>query len=139
MKKVLFIIWQCTWGFYQTLIGAIIFLRLIRRKHYMYHGAIVTYWNIEVSVSLGLFIFVTEGRREPRRQMIVVHEYGHCIQSLILGPFYLLFIGLPSMLWCQLKVFERLRKKKNMSYYDMGIEKSASNLGERFTGEVAER
>lgn len=105
----------------------------------MYHGAVVTYWNVEASLSLGLFVFVTEGRKEPRRQRILVHEYGHCIQSLILGPLYLPLVALPSMLWCQLKAFERLRVRKNMSYYDMLIEKSASDLGEKTTREVAER
>ncbi len=139
MRKALFIIWQCTWGFMQTTAGAIIFLCLIGRKHYMYHGAVVTYWRVEASLSLGLFVFITEGRREPRRQKILVHEYGHCIQSLILGPLYLPFVALPSMLWCQLKVFERMRDRKNMSYYDMPIEKSASDLGEKVTKEVAER
>lgn len=27
------------------------------------------------------------------------HEYGHSVQSRILGPLYLLLIGLPSLLW----------------------------------------
>lgn len=30
----------------------------------------------------------------------IKHEYGHQLQSYILGPLYLLIIGLPSGLWC---------------------------------------
>lgn len=139
IKQLLFIILQCTWGFFQTLIGALFFVRLVARKHYVYHGAIVTYWNMESSVSLGMFIYVSEGWKELERRKVVAHEYGHCVQSLVLGPLYFIVILLPSMLWCQLKVFERFRKRRNISYYDLGIEKSASDLGERFTGEVAAR
>jgi len=29
-------------------------------------------------------------------QRTLVHEYGHTIQSIILGPLYLLIIGIPS-------------------------------------------
>ena len=30
-----------------------------------------------------------------------VHEYGHTVQSMILGPFYLLAVGLPSIIWAR--------------------------------------
>lgn len=139
MRRALFILWQCTWGVLQTFVGAIIFLCCINKKHRMYHGAIITYWNIECSLSMGLFVFVTESRDRLERSRIEVHEYGHCVQSLILGPLYMPVIALPSMLWCNVKAFGRMRRRKRMSYYDMPIEKSASDLGERFTGEVAER
>lgn len=32
-------------------------------------------------------------------QTLLVHEYGHTIQSMILGPLYLIVIGIPSTLW----------------------------------------
>lgn len=139
MKKFLFIIWQCLWGFFQTLAGAAVCLVLLKKEHKMYHGAVLTYWNLETSLSLGLFIFVTGNRPESERRSIEVHEYGHCIQSLILGPLYLPVIVLPSALWCRVGTFRKMRLKKNMSYYDMPIEKSASNLGERITGDAAAR
>ena len=44
MKKLLFILIQCTWGILQTLLGLILFLFNIRKKHYWYSNAIVTEW-----------------------------------------------------------------------------------------------
>lgn len=46
-------------------------------------------------ISLGLFIILDY---RPNWNRIVVHEYGHVLQSRILGPLYLLVVGLPSIL-----------------------------------------
>ena len=54
--------------------------------------------------SLGPFIFVNDCADEALKR----HESGHCVQSLILGPIYLLVVGLPSVL---LLVTKRLIKK----------------------------
>ena len=48
------------------------------------------------SVTLGQVIFLS-----PRAtDSTVKHEWGHTRQSLILGPLYLIIIGIPSLLWC---------------------------------------
>ena len=110
MKKVLYFIWQCTWGSLQTLLGFLNFIIHIGNKHYFYHGAIITEWKNPSSVSLGLFVFVTkdpyfyeklknEYSKEELCSRLLVHEYGHTIQSLILGPLYLIVMGIPSTLW----------------------------------------
>ena len=57
MKKALFIILQCTWGLFQTLIGLGFFLALRKRPHRMYKGCIETQWDHWGGLSLGLFIF----------------------------------------------------------------------------------
>jgi hypothetical protein len=63
----------------------------------------------------------------------VSHEYGHCIQSLIFGPLYLLVIGLPSLL-CN-NIWDRLfhRKWSNEArawwYYNRYPEAWADELG----------
>lgn len=47
------------------------------------------------SVTLGSHIFLS-----PRATDITVgHEWGHTRQSLILGPLYLIVIGIPSIIW----------------------------------------
>lgn len=47
------------------------------------------------SVTLGNHIFLS-----PRAaERTVKHEYGHTRQSLILGPLYLIVIGIPSIIW----------------------------------------
>lgn len=44
--------------------------------------------------SLGEYIFITSYTTFD----IIKHEYGHSKQSLILGPLYLIVIGIPSLL-----------------------------------------
>lgn len=137
MKKALYIILQCTWGIPQTLIGAIIFLLLIRNRHFMYHGSIATYWDLKTSASLGMFIFITKHCNEETATKLTVHEYGHTIQSLISGPLYLIIFALPSFIWCMLPVFNKYRIDKGIPYYDFFIEHNANILGEYFTHEKA--
>ena len=144
MKTVLYGIWQCTWGGLQTFLGLMMFIKYFKSKHYTYHGAIIVEWNAKSSVSLGLFVFVTsqpyfakkyEGqiKAEELSHRLLVHEYGHTIQSLILGPLYLIVIGIPSTLWGFL--FEKKRKDEQIPYGAFFTEKWANRLGERVTGE----
>lgn len=119
MKKFLYTIIQCTWGILQTIIGLILFLVNIKKEHYNYLGAIVTEWNYSGCVSLGLFIFISKDSGIYKKGLIV-HEYGHTIQSLI---------------WCGLPYFKNYRKIKNVSYYSMYTESWANSLGESITGE----
>ena len=58
MKKFIFYLLSCTYGIIQTIIGAFVFLLNIRKKHFLFHGAIVTEWNYGGSVSFGLFILL---------------------------------------------------------------------------------
>ena len=140
MLTVLYIIWQCTWGFLQTLLGFIVFLVHLRRRHCFYHGAIVTGWHKRTGVSLGLFVFVPdepgEGKKLPlteRSGKMLIHEYGHTIQSLMLGPLYLFIIGIPSALWCSLPYCKKMRKVRRISYYSFYPEKWADRLREKAT------
>lgn len=75
-------------------------------------------------MSLGLFIFVPANASER----FLSHEYGHCLQSLILGPLYLLAVGLPSLLWAGLPIFRNLREKRSRSYYSFYTERWADAL-----------
>lgn len=141
MKAFLYCLVQCTWGILQTLVGTVIFLILIRNRHYSYKGSIVTEWSNTTSASIGMFIFITAPEymsrrscRSERYNRLLVHEYGHTIQSLVLGPLYLLLVGLPSSLWCNLPACKMYRKKNRVSYYSFFTERSADNLGERVTG-----
>ena len=67
---------------------------------------------------------------------IRVHEYGHCIQSLLLGPLYLL-IGLISVIWARHPYFTKLRREKKLPYTSCFVESRASKWGELATGEEA--
>lgn len=124
--------------------GLVVFLFNIRRRHFCYHGAIVTVWSSLSSVSLGLFLFVSGAEKQVRRgkdklndvpdSETVVHEYGHTIQSLIFGPAYLLVVGLPSLVWANLPYFVK-KRRLGAPYSSFWTEKSANILGERATGE----
>ena len=52
------------------------------------------------------------------------HERGHSIQSMILGPLYLIVIGLPSLLWAAW-----WNEDRGMSYYWFYTERWADHLG----------
>lgn len=129
---------QCTWGIVQNLVGLAVFLCDLRAKHYLFHGAVVTVWNCSKgNVALGMFIFVNEpadGRaRLAEYESTRIHEFGHTIQSIILGPLYLLVIGLPSGLWCALPVCRGYRERHGVSYYRFYPERWANYLGEKIT------
>ena len=136
MKKWLFIIWQCTWGLPQTILGAIFWWNIRHYPTHFYRGCLQTQWSGKGGLSLGLFIFTCK-EGSPNYEKIRVHEYGHCFQSLLLGPLYLLVIGLVSICWARIGYFVRLRKEKNIPYVACYTESWASKWGELFTGEEA--
>lgn len=79
------------------------------------------------AVTLGKYVFV--GLNSEYRKT-VKHELEHTIQSKILGPLYLIVIGIPSITYCGLRrIFSSLRKK---NYYNFYTEKWANNLSEKY-------
>lgn len=88
------------WQLPQVMIAFIYYIYLEQRGEilcsYLLQGAIVivrkSYYG---SMTLGNFIFLSS-RASDR---IIKHEWGHARQSLILGPLYLLVVGLPSIIW----------------------------------------
>lgn len=82
---------------------------------------------------MGMFIIINKNRGEDWLNSTKVHEFGHSIQSIILGPLYLLVIGLPSLIWCNAKRFIKLRNEKGVSYYSFYPEKWANYLGSKVT------
>jgi len=71
---------------------------------------------------------------EELSQRLLVHEYGHTIQSLLLGSLYLVIIGIPSTLWGFLQPLNKKRKTEGISYFSFFTEKWANRLGEMVTG-----
>ena len=133
MKKLLFWIWQWTWGFPQTLVGFIVFLVCRKCPHGTYRGCITTRWNNRGSMGMGMFLFL--GCEDPQ---VRVHEFGHSVQSVILGPLFLPVMGIPSFLWCNIPYFRRMRKEKGVSYYRFYPESTANWLGAKVSGEKCE-
>ena len=133
MKQYLFWFLQWTWGFPQNLIGLLVHLCCAKKDTHWYHGCLVTHWGNRGSMGMGMFLFL--GCDDPQ---VRVHEFGHSIQSLILGPLFLPAMGIPSFLWCNLPVCRRMRKEKNISYYSFYPESTANRLGAWMTGEICQ-
>lgn len=131
MGKVLFRLWQWTWGLPQTLIGFALYCMHRKEPHFIYRGCTVTRWHVRGSLGVGMFLFVNDDHysRDPQ---ILIHEFGHAVQSVFLGPLFLPIMGIPSFLWCNLPVCRKLRKEKGISYYRFYPESTANHLGERF-------
>ncbi len=127
---------QLTWGSIQNILGAITWLFLMiknpRRRRGYFHGAIVTYWGNDYSTGLGMFIFFGHGNARDAKE-VMVHEYGHTLQSAILGPMFLPIIGIPSAIWCFLPIFNRWRKEGRYNYYQFYPEAWANVWGSRIT------
>lgn len=135
IRTAVYVFWQWTWGFLQSLAGLFLLTKYRRCKREFFHGAVVVYHNGSFGgISLGMFTFVNAARPEKWLYDAITHEYGHTLQSLLLGPLYLIVIGLPSALWCNLKSANAMRDKKAVSYYDFYPEKWANKWGAAATG-----
>lgn len=80
---------------------------------------VINYFDSHV---LGKYIFINP---ETDDQIILRHEYGHRIQSSILGPLYLFLIFIPSFL--HYLVFSRSGKDWS-EYYEFYTESWANQL-----------
>lgn len=74
------------------------------------------------SVTLGPYIFLFPKATDTT----VRHEWGHTRQSLILGPLYLIVIGIPSIIWAA----THRTIAPNTDYFDFFTEKWANKLGD---------
>ena len=138
MKRFLYLLIQCTWGLGQTLIGLLFFLIHINKPHKFYRCAIQTQWNDRwAGLSLGPFIFVPNNEGDYFTGARV-HEYGHTIQSLVLGPLYA-FVGIVSVGWGSIiyPILKGTKKYKDVKYTKCFVEYNASWLGEKVTDEKA--
>ena len=129
MKKVLIEIIFWTWCLPQTITG-LIFKWIYKAKKewyvttdnkgYFEYSAYISY-KMPGAISLGKYIILGRYSNDWKPYK---HEKGHQKQSFILGPLYLLIIGLPSLIWCW--IIHPLTKK---SYYWFYTEKWADKLG----------
>ena len=103
--KILLIIWELP----QTILAGmiIIFLRRKITGRGIYKNVNIIYIkNFRGGISLGRSIILND--KYSGNELSIKHEYGHSVQSSYLGWFYLLVIGLPSIirviLWGVLKL-----------------------------------
>lgn len=136
LNHILYTIIQFTWGLPQNVAGLLLFLALsivnLKRKREYFHGAVVSYWKFKSSMTLGMFIFFGHWRSsEEYARDILIHEYGHTIQSLILGPLFSPLVGFASSMWARVPLFEKWRREGRYNYFDLYSEKWANHEGSR--------
>ncbi len=139
MKRVLFTLWQCTWGAPQTLAGLAVWLwgRAHGWPGQGYRGAVVSAWGGSAGLSLGLFVFLPALPGGAGGARLLRHEYAHCLQSLLLGPLYLPVIALPSAVWFRLPALRRLRQAKSIPYGAFYTERWADAWADRLPEDSA--
>ena len=107
------------WQGPQTIL-AIILIKILKAKHWYDN---VYYFKSKrlAHFSLGTVIFINSRKVLPEWKL--KHEQGHSKQSEILGPLYLLVIGLPSAVW------NCISRYIKVDYYSFYTEKWANKLG----------
>lgn len=121
MLRFLLSLWQFPQHLLATIMLLIYFIKG-RVKGRMVKGYSVIYEidKFPGGCSLGPVIFVYSKYYAD----LVKHECGHAMQSLYLGPLYLLVIGLPSLIWNL-----TYKETNKHSYYWFYTEKWADKLG----------
>ena len=130
MNKLFWTFIHWTWCLPQTLIGWFVYQwvklkdkECIIDEHIHswndYYAVITKSKNFPGGISLGRYVFTNmqDGMISYR------HEFGHSLQSLILGPLYLIIIGLPSSL-----LAANITDAFNKRYYWFYTEKWADSL-----------
>ena len=79
------------------------------------------------SVSLGNVVILNEN--DVNNERILTHEFGHSIQSYILGPLYLLVILIPSMIWYG--IWTKWLRNSGISYYWFYTERWAEHYADK--------
>lgn len=120
MKKVFSYLWQLP----QNLCG--LFYRSVSKANKLAEvesvGAKVYLQRHSGGVTLGKYIFICQDYKD--KDIVIKHECGHVKQSKILGPLYLIVIGLPSILWAATHSYIL----PNKSYYWFYTEHYANKL-----------
>lgn len=122
VKEVVIYILLYIWQLPQN-IFALVFILLSRGEKVILKQKYTRFYiapTMNGGISLGNYIFLSKksGLKEP----IYDHEFGHCIQSRLLGPLYLPIIGICSGI-------HALTYNGEGNYHDFWTERWANKLG----------
>ena len=130
-----------TWELPQTFVGFLVWLIQGWQPLQVYRGSIVTD-TANFGVSLGGFIFsmgksafqklgYPKQLAESDAELCIRHEGGHAVQSRILGPLYLLIVGIPSLVMNLMSSWSLTYGKRIFwkNYYKRFPENWADRLG----------
>ena len=124
MKKSIIEILLYIWQIPQNLAGLILVLVLQPETCFQTQGVRLYYASsMRGGISLGQYIIINDKYMDYKGDT-EMHEIGHHVQSLYLGPLYLFVIGIPSLLWAAW-----WNSGRGMSYYSFYTERWADRLG----------
>lgn len=131
--RAIFYILQFTWGLPVNMVGLILFLCCRKRfPSEVFCNSIMTCLpGDHGGLSLGIFIFLSIQDAQERSRLCI-HEYGHTIQCLFLGPLYWIAVVLPSAVWYHF--FAGYRRKHHLMYDALYCERWATAWGKRWSG-----
>ena len=110
------------WELIQNIIGYIEFIKYDLKINHHFKSSNIVYIDHFDSHVLGKWVFINP---ITDNNIILRHEYGHRVQSYLLGPLYLFIIYLPSLI--HYKWFSKQNKDWN-EYYKFFTELSADYL-----------
>ena len=94
----------------------------------VYHGKVYFSDWFNSAVCLGKYIIVDKKLKgKDQLSETIKHELGHSIQSILLGWFYFIIIGIPSFV---LNIISRIYKKNAQWYYSKFPENWANKIAE---------
>lgn len=129
MKKPFLNLILWTWCLPQTLLGLTLHLffqisnLIIKTKPHQETLLVILNLKNFGGISLGKYILIN---KRIYNRTTLKHEYGHTIQNYLLGPLYLLIVGLPSITF---SLLSRFSKKFAKNYYQRFPENWADRLG----------
>ncbi|MHB1377742.1 MAG: hypothetical protein ACYCXB_10060 [Candidatus Humimicrobiaceae bacterium] len=123
MPRKFLIIWELPQILLALILYAIMKKRIIKAIDYK-DSKVFFVKDFSGGISLSFIIFLNE--IDLNNLKAIKHEYGHTIQSLYLGWFYLVIVGLPSIIRASIWKHYKLEDKK---YYEGFPENWADLLG----------
>ncbi len=116
------------WQLPQNLLGRLVIRHCVKKVGTPYvifyeDAWIYLFPRINFAVSLGRYIIMDTDWHSKR---LVQHEYGHCLQSRMLGWLYLIVVGIPSG---TLNLLARRIPYFSRNYYNFFPEAWADKLG----------
>ena len=113
------------WQLPQNLLGLLILLALKGETRHRL-GSIRFYFldAFPGGITLGEYIIVG-----TKQELTVRHEFGHVLQSRMLGPLYLFVVGLPSLIHAWLNGYIGCCRRHQEGYHHFYTEKWADRLG----------
>jgi len=129
-----------SWCLPQTLMGHLMYKKYIKKglvlstKKHKLGTILIRETKLGGGRSLGKYIFTydytnskaSKQWKEAAQERMDRHEYGHAIQSYILGPLYLFVVGLPSI---TMNMMTKAGILKRETYYKRWPETWADKLG----------